>query len=270
MLRDASGDARVLEGVAETIGILPPAGARRVLTELIRSRDPGVLAATLEQLTLHVQLARALTAAQRDQLLRAPFELEEGPSIEARISAIRLARLLGVTPPRTTSRARAVLQATEADADVRPGRTTPESGIVAREMRIRTRRGTIVVALDVINAPKAIRVVESAARAGRYDRTTFHRVVPGFVAQGGDPRGDGYGGVQELIETELSGRPFARGAVGIAHAGLDTGGMQFFFTLADSPHLDARYPNIGHVVEGMELVDELMQGDVIEQVEMRP
>jgi cyclophilin family peptidyl-prolyl cis-trans isomerase len=106
-------------------------------------------------------------------------------------------------------------------------------------------------------------VIRSATEAGTFGRTTFHRVVPGFVAQGGDPRGDGYGGTSRIVSTEVSGARFERGAVGIALAGPDTGGTQFFITLTDSPHLDARYPYIGRVISGMNVADRLMTGDEI-------
>ncbi len=130
--------------------------------------------------------------------------------------------------------------------------------------------GLVVIELTEDAAPQAAGVVIEAAQGGRYNGTTFHRVVPGFVAQGGDPRGDGYGGTSRIVPTELSGMTFDRGSVGIALAGLDTGGMQFFIVTADAPHLDARYPWIGRVVEGMEIVDELMEGDVIERAEFIP
>ena len=95
-------------------------------------------------------------------------------------------------------------------------------------------------------------------------------MVPGFVAQGGDPRADGYGGIAHIVPTEISGARFERGAVGIALAGLDTGGTQFFITLADTPHLDARYPYLGRVVAGMNIADRLMAGDEIIDVTFVP
>jgi cyclophilin family peptidyl-prolyl cis-trans isomerase len=103
-------------------------------------------------------------------------------------------------------------------------------------------------------------------QAGRYTGTAFHRVVPAFVAQGGDPRGDGYGGTSELIPTEVGPGRFERGTVGIALGGLDTGGMQFFIMTADSPHLDGRYPWIGRVLEGMDLVDSWLPGEQLTRV----
>ena len=96
-----------------------------------------------------------------------------------------------------------------------------------------------------------------------YDGLTFHRVVPDFVAQGGDPRGDGWGGPGFTLRCELSPRRYLRGTVGMALAGKDTGGSQFFITHSMQPHLDGKYTIIGEVVAGMEVVDTLLPGDRI-------
>lgn len=265
--RGANGDARVLESVAEALVEFTPAISRPMLLELAASRDPGVLAAVLDALALHVQHARALPNPVRERLLRAPLELDEAPSLEARLNAIQLARALGTALPTSTTNVRAVRQALQPDAQVNTALTVPETALDEGDLVITTTLGRVVVRIDGRSARQAARVVIEAARSGRYNGTVFHRIVPAFVAQGGDPRGDGYGGTSTIVPTELSGERFERGAVGIALAGLDTGGMQFFIVTADSPHLDARYPWIGRVVEGMEVVDELMIGDAMQRVE---
>ena len=94
----------------------------------------------------------------------------------------------------------------------------------------------------------------------------IHRVVANFVVQDGDPRGDGSGGPGYTIRDELNDRPFFRGTVGMALAGPDTGGSQFFITHSPQPHLDAKYTVFGHVVNGMDVVDRIQQGDVIQRV----
>ena len=106
------------------------------------------------------------------------------------------------------------------------------------------------------------------ARRGFYDGVPFHRVIPGFVAQGGDPRGDGSGGPGYTLRCEIGQRPYGRGAVGMAHSGKDTGGSQFFITLSPQPHLDGGYTAFGWVAEGMDVADQLRPGDVIERVEI--
>jgi cyclophilin family peptidyl-prolyl cis-trans isomerase len=90
--------------------------------------------------------------------------------------------------------------------------------------------------------------------------------VPNFVVQDGDPRGDGQGGPGYAIRDELNDRPYVRGTVGMALSGPDTGGSQFFITHSPQPHLDARYTAFGRVINGMDVVDRIQQGDVIQRV----
>ena len=119
-----------------------------------------------------------------------------------------------------------------------------------------------------MEAPLASATYVALARQGFFNGLTFHRVVPGFVIQGGDPRGDGTGGPGFTLRDEVGQRPYGRGVVGIALAGKDTGGSQFFITLAPQPHLDGTYPVLGWVAEGMDVVDRIQPGDVIERVEV--
>lgn len=131
---------------------------------------------------------------------------------------------------------------------------------------VETRLGVVEIALNVVEAPLTTMNFIDLARAGFYNGLRIHRHVPNFVVQTGDPRGDGAGGPGYSIVDELSVLPFVRGTVGMALAGPDTGGSQFFITLSPSPHLDARYPVFGQVVKGMEIVDRLAVGDVIERI----
>ena len=88
--------------------------------------------------------------------------------------------------------------------------------------------------------------------------------MPNFVIQAGDPRGDGEGGPGYTIRDELSPLPFVRGTVGMALAGRDTGGSQFFITLSPQPHLDGQYTVFGRVVNGLDLLDRMSLWDVID------
>ena len=131
---------------------------------------------------------------------------------------------------------------------------------------IDTAKGTIEFELAVLDAPQTSRNFVTLARQGFFNGLTIHRVVPNFVVQDGDSRGDGEGGPGYTIRDELNERPFLRGTVGMALSWKDTGGSQFFIMHSPAPHLDARYTAFGHVVNGMEVVDKIQQGDVIQRV----
>ena len=134
---------------------------------------------------------------------------------------------------------------------------------------IDTDKGTIEIELAVLDAPITARNFMNLARKGFFNGVAFHRIVPDFVVQGGDPRGDGEGGPGYTIRDELNQRPYLRGTVGMALDWRDTGGSQFFITHSPAPHLDARYTVFGTVVAGMEVVDRLLPWDVIRRVRIR-
>ena len=131
---------------------------------------------------------------------------------------------------------------------------------------IETARGTIEIELAVLDAPQTVQNFVTLARKGYFNGLQIHRVVPNFVVQDGDPRGDGSGGPGYSIRDELNDRPYLRGTVGMALSGPDTGGSQFFITHSPQPHLDAKYTVFGQVVQGMEIVDALQQLDVIQRI----
>jgi cyclophilin family peptidyl-prolyl cis-trans isomerase/HEAT repeat protein len=131
---------------------------------------------------------------------------------------------------------------------------------------LQTDKGTIEIELAITDAPITVNNFVTLARKGFFDGIAIHRVVPDFVVQDGDPRGDGEGGPGYSIRDEINQRPYLRGAVGMALDWADTGGSQFFITHSPQPHLDARYTVFGHVVSGMEVVDRLVPWDVIRSV----
>ena len=106
------------------------------------------------------------------------------------------------------------------------------------------------------------------AESGFFNGLTFHRVIPGFLIQGGDPRGDGYGGPGSTIRCEYNSHAYGRGAVGMALAGKDSGGSQFFITTTPQPNLDGAYTLFGRVLAGMDVVDRIRPGDVIDRLEI--
>jgi cyclophilin family peptidyl-prolyl cis-trans isomerase/HEAT repeat protein len=158
---------------------------------------------------------------------------------------------------------------------IRPAPGTPpapydDPQLVSREFSphafIETARGTIEFQLAVLDAPQTARNFMALARKGFFNGLQVHRVVPNFVVQDGDPRGDGEGGPGYTIRDEFNERPYLRGTVGMALAWRDTGGSQFFITHSPQPHLDARYTVFGHVVNGMDVVDRIQVGDVIQRI----
>lgn len=135
-----------------------------------------------------------------------------------------------------------------------------------RRVRFETARGDFVAELFGHEAPVTVDSFLTLARRGYFDGQRFHRVVPDFVLQGGDPRGDGYGGPGFEIRCEINPVPYGRGTLGMALAGKDTGGSQFFVTHSPQPHLDGRYTVFGQVVSGQEVVDALSQGEELIRV----
>ncbi len=133
---------------------------------------------------------------------------------------------------------------------------------------IHTTKGRIRIELFTQDAPGAVGSFVTLASKGFFNGVIFHRVVPNFVIQGGDPRGDGEGGPGYQIRCEVNTRPYVRGAVGMALSGKDTGGSQFFITHSPQPHLDGGYTVFGQVISGMEVVDRISRGDVIRRVEI--
>lgn len=132
-----------------------------------------------------------------------------------------------------------------------------------------TAKGRIEIELFARDATLTTENFLTLAKAGFFNGLTFHRVVMNFVAQGGDPRGDGNGGPGYQIRCEINARPYVRGSVGMALSGKDTGGSQFFICHSPQPHLDGGYTVFGQVISGMEIVDRLTRGDRIRQVTIR-
>lgn len=119
-------------------------------------------------------------------------------------------------------------------------------------------------------APGTVQNFEKLANEGFYNGLAFHRVIPGFVAQGGCPKGNGTGGPGYNIKCETKGNPHIheKGALSMAHAGKDTGGSQFFICYDAFPHLDGKHTVFGRVIEGMEHVDAVGQGDKMKEVKV--
>lgn len=134
---------------------------------------------------------------------------------------------------------------------------------------VETTRGAFEFELLAEEAPVTVESFAALARKGFFDGTTIHRVVPDFVVQAGDPRGDGTGGPGYALRDELNPLPYVRGRVGMALAGPDTGGSQWFVALSRQPHLDGAYTVFGEVTAGLEVLDRIEQNDRLLSVRVR-
>jgi peptidylprolyl isomerase len=135
--------------------------------------------------------------------------------------------------------------------------TDPQNTLI---MQLKT--GRVVIQMRPDLAPRTVLRVKQLVRQGFYDGTPFHRVIDGFMAQGGDPTGTGMGGSGFKLAAEFSAEPHLRGTVSMARAkGFDSADSQFFICLAPAPKLDGKYTVWGEVIDGMEHVDEIKKGD---------
>ncbi len=151
-----------------------------------------------------------------------------------------------------------------APANARPDLADKPAAVsVPAIVRLRTTRGIIRVQLWTADAPRTTANFVTLVRRHFYDGLPFHRVVPDFVSQSGDPRGDGSGGPGYALRCEIGMRRYEEGVIGMALAGRDTGGSQFFFTQSPQPHLDGRYTAFGELLAGSDVVRSLIEGDVI-------
>ena len=133
---------------------------------------------------------------------------------------------------------------------------------------ISTDRGDIVIELYPEHAPATVNNFVFLSNQGFYDDVTFHRVIPNFMIQGGDPTGSGRGGPGYRFADEFGGNPLRHetGSLSMANAGPNTNGSQFFITHAPQPHLDGKHTVFGKVVTGQDVVDSIAQGDTIQSV----
>lgn len=137
---------------------------------------------------------------------------------------------------------------------------------------IKTEKGDLTVQFYDEDAPGTVANFLKLAESGYYDGVTFHRVIPDFVIQGGDPTGTGAGGPGYEIKCELDGgnQYHDRGVLSMAHRGRDTGGSQFFICHSrnNTAHLDGNHTCFGKVIENIDVIDDIRQGDKILSVEI--
>ena len=145
----------------------------------------------------------------------------------------------------------------------------PSDQINNKTAVITTNKGEIVIQLYADRAPKTVSNFIYLVQNKLYDGLTFHRVEPGFVIQGGDPKGDGTGGPGYQFEDETVQGDYKEGTVAMANSGPNTNGSQFFIDLADLPTLPKQYNLFGQVTKGMDVVKTISVGDKIQKIEIK-
>lgn len=126
----------------------------------------------------------------------------------------------------------------------------------------------VIIDLFENDAPNTVANFEKLAKEGFYNGLSFHRVIPGFMAQGGCPTGTGTGGPGYSIDCEINPNKHERGTLAMAHAGRNTGGSQFYICYQPQPHLDGQHTVFGKVVSGMEHIDQVKGQDKMDKVEI--
>jgi cyclophilin family peptidyl-prolyl cis-trans isomerase len=188
-------------------------------------------------------------------------------SLDARRAIIEALTTLGAAPqaPALSSLTRAAV----APPDFLTGEALRRLASPRARIRI-AGVGAFEIALFTAEAPLTVLQFAELAQAGYYNGLTFHRVLANFVIQGGSPAANEYVGHPSHMRDELGLWPHVRGAVGISTRGRDTGDAQIFIDLVDNPRLDHNYTVFAQVLNGMEFVDRILEGDVIESVEILP
>jgi peptidylprolyl isomerase len=180
--------------------------------------------------------------------------LEAFPIVSARIVPMTFSRRDALALPLAAFAAGAALAVSNASAD----EADPQNTLI-----LETKYGKIVIKLRPDLAPKHVAQIKALVARKFYDGIVFHRVIDGFMAQTGDPKGDGTGGSDlPNIPAEFTQTPFKRGTLGMARSNdPDSANSQFFICLADAPFLDGKYTVFGEVVSGMDVVDKIKKGD---------
>jgi cyclophilin family peptidyl-prolyl cis-trans isomerase/HEAT repeat protein len=248
-------DVIIRATAAELLGELPPeeASARALAESLIPAMRDQLNDATLAILDA---LAKQKSPSANEAIKTA---LESGDHLVRRRA---VALLKGAGAGDFSSRIGAVATPnTVADYQRALARTTKRV-----RATVTIDKGSFIIELLPDEAPLTVDNFVRLAERGYFNGITFHRVVPNFVIQGGDPRGDGNGGPGYQIRCEINEVRYETGAVGMALSGKDTGGSQWFVTHSPQPHLDGGYTMFGRILSGMDVVDRVSRGDIIRRL----
>ncbi|HEV7905994.1 MAG TPA: peptidylprolyl isomerase, partial [Pyrinomonadaceae bacterium] len=289
MLGDAATPALAVPDVLTAIAAFKPPDGALVMRAQLAAPDVIVRATAAGQLgelppddENTSALALALTTALRDEMndaalaiLDALAKQKSEPAVAAIKTALdspdyllrrRAAAILAAAQPDTTNSEDGRIETVATRNRLPDYRRALARRLMRVFATVSTDKGAFKLELLPNDAPLTVDNFVELARRGFYNNISFHRVVPNFVVQGGDPRGDGNGGPGYQIRCEINEVPYARGAVGMALSGKDTGGSQWFITHSPQPHLDGGYTVFARVVEGMETVDRLTRGDRIRSI----
>ncbi len=243
---------------ADLLGDLPPSGEN---TRALAAAWPQAANDTLNDAALSIldALGKQKSAAANDQIKEA---LKSGDHLVRR----RAVTILKANGAGDFSTQIGTVHTRNTATDY-----TRALGRIGKNVRavVTTSRGSFTIELLPEAAPLTVDNFVQLAQRDYFRNVTIHRVVPNFVIQDGDPRGDGNGGPGYTIRCEINEVPYDRAAVGMALSGKDTGGSQWFVTHSPQPHLDGGYTVFGRVVMGMDVVDKIVRGDVIQSVVIR-
>jgi cyclophilin family peptidyl-prolyl cis-trans isomerase/HEAT repeat protein len=259
------GSKAAAEAAARMLDAEEDYGVATTLLELVSPRDGGDHADLLPDATMEKMSERFAGA------VGGPYEKVEPLVTVAAIARTRKTpsaqaiteQLSSHSEPRVQDAAAGTLAGDRAPGARASVVAAPSDEALPLYAKLQTARGDIRMVFDRVHAPATVANFVALARAHFYQGTPFHRVIADFVAQGGDQRGDGAGGPGYTIACENSDEEFTRGAVGMATAGKDTGGSQFFLTHSHQPHLDGRYTLFARVVDGLEVMDAIQPDDVL-------
>jgi cyclophilin family peptidyl-prolyl cis-trans isomerase/HEAT repeat protein len=280
---DANLHQMAAPDVLRALAAFKPQDLAQVLRRQLAAKDVIVRATAAELLgetepdeSNARMLAEALPVAARDELNDAALSILDSLARQKTYAANEAIKTMLDSPDALVRRrAAALLKANGAgdfsqratiahtrNTDADYGRALSRLGRSVRAL-VSTEKGSFVIELLPDDAPLNVDNFVRLAQTNYFNNVTFHRVVPNFVVQGGDPRGDGNGGPGYQIRCEINEVPYERGAVGMALSGKDTGGSQWFVTHSPQPHLDGGYTVFGRVVSGMDVVDRIARGDRI-------
>jgi len=232
--------ATFVEALAPALKDEEPDAALAILAALNLTTAPNANAAIESALTAGDYLVRRRAATLLDA--RASKNSSGSESFAARVSML-VSQYTAADYARAVARAKKRVQAV-----------------------VTTDKGAFTIELLPDAAPLTVDNFVTLAAKGFFNNVSVHRVVPNFVMQTGDPRGDGNGGPGYQIRCEINTVPYTRGAIGMALSGKDTGGSQWFVTHSPQPHLDGGYTVFARVTEGMNTVDAIVRGDRIREV----